>query len=547
MESVLSAREAGRQRALVSSPTGTGKTVSFVALHNQWPVSGKTLVLAHREELLSQAAASFQRADPRCWIGIEAAGSKAGPMADIVVASVQTVGRPQSTRLAGIKFSLVICDEAHHACAPSYRNAFQRFGCFEPGGPFLCGVTATPTRLDQKRLIPTVFEEHVFRYELADAIADGWLCDIRGYRVATKTSLEKVRTTAGDYNAADLERAVDVEERTGAAIQHWRDVAGDRPTIVFCAGVDHAEHVARAFRDTGIAAACVSGRLDGEDRRAAIERFRSGEMQVLANVDILTEGFDHPPTSCILMMRPTQSWTVYVQAVGRGTRLHPGKSDLVVIDVVDNHARHDLATVPAMLGLPSDLDLQGKSLAAAAGKLAAIGDQVEALKGYQPRLFSDIETLLQQVDLFKRAAVTPPEVRAGNCKLAWQLLSDGSYYVSCGGERQREARLARDAETGAWILTMAENRRTVKRGPAPFAPGSPVSGILFLSDKVVRRTWPDAERLAAEDADWRTRPASERQAATLRRYGVAVEIIQELTAGQASALISQRGAEGVLA
>ena len=539
---VLAAREAGLQRVLYVLPTGTGKTQVFVGIRQR--LGGRALILAHREELLDQAANRFLAVDPTSYPQIEQGSRKAARWAGVVAASVQTLVR--GSRLDWFQPDLIVVDEAHHAVSPTHKKVLERFRAFEPGGPLVVGCTATPKRLDKKNL-GSIFQETVYSYGIREAIRDGWLCDIRGYRVRTDVDLTKIKSVAGDFNQRELAEAVDVEGRTGAAIRHWQEVAGDRCTIVFCATVEHAKHAAEAWNKVGVPSAHIDGSMGSEERRSLLARFKRGQVQVLTNVEVLTEGFDHPPIGCVVMLRPTESWALFCQAIGRGTRIAPGKDGLVVIDVVDNCGRHQLTTVPAILDLPPDLDLQGRSLAEAADKLELAAERLgalsegktaaEALKAYQPKLFHELDSLLEQIDLL--AAATPEEVKDARCRLAWVRMPDGSYYFGYGGAR--DAWLSRDGN-GSWVLVMRQGDRVVKRGRAPLGAEAGPIEALFLADNRVRRIWPTVEIPGAADATWRGQRPTPAQMRLLQQFQVAPEIIPQLTAGTASAVISQHRA-----
>jgi superfamily II DNA or RNA helicase len=393
----LEARKRGVQRSFYCAPTGTGKTHSFVALHNRWPVSGKTLVLAHREELLGQIADALREANPGVWVETERGCRKANPGAEVVVASVQTLGRESSQRLEWLRsqLRLVIVDEAHHAPAASYRRVFNRFGCFTAGGPALIGCTATPKRLDRVGL-DEVFQEQVFAYPIRQAIEDGWVCDIRGVRIRSSVNLDDIGSTAGDFNPNELAKRVNIAPRTQAAVEEWSSIAAERPTLAFCVDIEHAQSAAEMWRSYGVAAECVHSGLSPEERSAVLNRFRLGLTRVLTNVQILTEGFDHPPVSCVVMLRPTQSWSLYCQCVGRGTRIHPGKPDCLVIDVVDNCAKHALGSVPALLDLPADLNLQGRSLLGMSRLIEAITTQSAQP---DPAMLANLARVLEEFDV----------------------------------------------------------------------------------------------------------------------------------------------------
>lgn len=213
-----------------------------------------------------------------------------------------------------------------HNCAQSYQNAFKRFGCYDDEGTWLLGVTATPHRLDNKRLFGGggIFETVVFKYDIVQAIRDGYLVDLRGYRAKADFNLDGVKTVAGDYNQHQLEERVNTEPVNELAFKSWYEKASDRPTIVFCAGVDHAKAMAEIFRSRGFTAEAVWGEMPRDAREAAIAGFQSGKIQILCNRDILTEGFDAWRCSCVLMIRPTQSWSLFTQICGRGLRHLPG-------------------------------------------------------------------------------------------------------------------------------------------------------------------------------------------------------------------------------
>jgi len=542
---VRTARLQGRRRVLYCSPTGTGKTQIFCGI--QRTLGGPALVLAHRGELLEQAAQRFQSLNPGLLVDIEQADQWADRRAEVVCASIQTLYR--GNRLDWFRPRLVIVDEAHHAPAPSFRSVLERFGCWEEHGPFLVGCTATPKRLDGIAL-GHIFEEQVFTYSIREAIEDGWLSDVRGFRVRSQVDLSRVHRVGDDFNKSELAAAVDEIERTRAAVRHWQEVAADRPTIVFCVTVAHAEHAAEAWQDIGVTAEWIDGTMKPEERRAVIARFKNGETQVLVNVEILTEGFDHPPVSCVVMLRPTQSWALYVQCVGRGTRGGfncpvPGKSDLVVIDVVDNTGRHSLATVPAMLGLPANLDLQGTSLLQAAEKLEQLAERLEKIDPSEVPCVETLDTLLEQIDLL--ANVGPPdEVRQAGCRLSWERRGENGYRVRCGTERRDRARLGMEREamlwhTGVqWQLAYVMGGRVEGAAVCPGRLANNLVGALLWADQSVLARWPDAGCLADQNAPWRDRPVSDKQAKALQRFGVAPAIIQRLAnCGEASDLLNQ--------
>lgn len=557
-------------RVLLTMPTGTGKTVTFAKIIEEQFAKGvnRAVVLSHREELLDQAKDKIERVVDGLNVGIEAASRRSGPMDDVVVASVQTVGRKSSARLESIaNADLLIIDEAHHAIAESYQIVMEALGSYE-GRCFTVGVTATPKRLDNKPLYgnhDAVFEEEVFRYELRRAISDGYLCDIRGFRVETSLDLSNIRTRGGEFNQAELQQAVDTEERNELAVGAWREIASDRKTIVFCTGVEHAEHVASMFNTAGIRAEHVDGTMDKDTRRAVMDRFRRGTTKVLCNVEVLTEGFDEPGVGCVLMLRPTQSWGLYCQMVGRGTRVLPGiiehlenagpearraaiarsdKPDCFVIDVVDMTAKHELASVPALLGLPPRLDLQGKTLTETADAMDDLGARAGAIATRKPRTFQDILRLISEVDLLSQTVIPESVKRAS--RFGWLEMTPGEYVLDCGpsedGHGRRTAYLAQDA-LGHHVLRMVTHYRGEVRVDAN-RPELRVSDNLTQAfrdaDRVLVQSWPNMGMFAVRDARWKQNPASEKQIAVLRRMRIDLSNHPNLTAGEAHALITQR-------
>lgn len=523
---VMAARDRGLQRVLYTAPTGTGKTTVFVGILAAMGIGRPALILAHREELLTQAAERIRLLLPGVVVTAETGANRASRGSDVVVASIQALGRKGCDRLGWLEPGLIICDEAHHVCAAGYIRTFERFGCYRNGGPFLVGTTATPKRLDRLNL-KTVFEDHVFDYPIRQAMEDGYLCDVRGYSVVTQTDLRGVRTTAGDYNQAELSRAVNTEQRTQSALKHWLGVAPERKTIIFCVTVEHAKAAAETWRKAGIAAQAVHGDMDPRVRRELMSRFRAGEVQVLTNCEICTEGLDVPDTSCIVMLRPTKSWALFVQMVGRGLR--PVKPDCVVIDLVDNTDRNNLASVPAILDLPPGINLEGRTLKETAKKMEQLTEGAAFLHDYQPETFTELETMLRTVDLFGRVTPTP-EVSA-HSRLAWLYMPGDYYRLSLPPKRIAEIR--KDG-LGRWHTSFSESGQLV------FSPQSieSLTESLRTADKHIEAIWPDSVALAYSGGKWRRDGATEKQRAALKQLGQRPEVIDRLNKGEASSMIS---------
>lgn len=336
------------RRPLLILPTGGGKTVVAAALSQR--VAQRTLFVVHREELVQQAVAKFRWVWPEGDVGI-VRGAQDEHDRRVVVASIQTLQQPRRRqRLDPATFSLVILDECHHAPSASYQAVLTDLGLLpEPrSGQILLGITATPERGD-KASLAQVFHRIVYRESIGDLIRQGYLTPVRGLQVRSRVDLSHVRTRAGDFDLKALSLAVDTPGRNQLLVHAWQRYAAGRRTVAFTVDVAHAQHVAAAFQEAGIPADWVAGRVSHEDRARRLAALRTGQIQVLANAMLLTEGWDEPSVSAVLLARPTKSRPLWIQMVGRGLRLAPEKTDCLVLDVADN--RHDLVTLSALQDL----------------------------------------------------------------------------------------------------------------------------------------------------------------------------------------------------
>jgi len=358
IDAVLGARRAGVRRMLVCLPTGAGKTVIFS--HLAQLAKRQVLVLAHREELLGQACDKLRHAlGDADVVALERGDERAPAHAKVVVASIRSLHEERLARvIGGRELGLVIYDECHHAAAEDNLRVLRQVGVFEPNfSGTLLGFTATTARGDGKGL-DTVFERIVYSRSLPELIADGYLAPLRGFRISTSADLTRLSTAGVDFREEELSEAVDIEQRNALVARSIQELARDRRTIAFCVTVNHARNLSRALNLLGVPAGIVHGGMSRELRAEVLADFRAGRIHVLANVAVLTEGFDDPGVSCVAMARPTRSEGLYAQCVGRGTRLFEGKQDCLILDFVDLSTL-SLCTLPSLFGLPRDLDLQG--------------------------------------------------------------------------------------------------------------------------------------------------------------------------------------------
>jgi superfamily II DNA or RNA helicase len=334
-----------RRSTLLVLPTGTGKTVVFAELVRRAIArGGRALVLAHREELLDQAANKLREVGVIA--SIEQADRRATLATGCVVASVQSLQRKRLERFARDAFDLVIPDEAHHAPAKTYRNVLDHFATAK-----ILGVTATADRCDGKAL-GEIFESVAFSYDMRQAIRDGWLVPIRARRVLVgDLDLSSIRSHHGDFDQGQLAQVLADEKILHAVVPPLLELAGTRKTLVFGVDVAHAHALAAMLnRYRPACAIAVDGSASTAERNAALALWRRGQFQFLVNCALFTEGFDEPECACVAMARPTQSRALYTQMLGRGGRLlgrtfadsiAQGKRDMLALDFVGN-SRHRL-------------------------------------------------------------------------------------------------------------------------------------------------------------------------------------------------------------
>lgn len=528
------------QRQLLVMPTGTGKTSVFTHLGNDEVkvLGGRVLIIAHRIELLEQAANRIRQQAPGCTVSIESGDSKAHYLSDIIIAGVQSLGRAGSERLSWFKPTLVIVDEAHHSPATGYGNVLERFGCFDEGGPACVGVTATPHRMDNKPLAGSdkaVFESLSYQYTLRQAIDDGWLCDIRAYRVAAGYSLEGVKKTAGDFNSKHLDDRVNTHDENIEAYRSWAKVAKDRRTIVFCTSVDHARAMAKVFNVYGeVPAESVDGTTPADERAAILKRFRSGETQVLTNCEICTEGFDLPEINCVILLRPTQSWALFTQMVGRGLRIAPGKDDCLIIDVCGISDNQSLASVPAILDLPPKMDMAERTAKEALRVFDDLSDYQKALLWKRDFNLSAIDGVLREVDLL--AELTVPEDIAAVSKYSWVQCGDDTYSVglaSSDTEEHRKGKVTIDT-LGNYQLVASSTRREER-----FALGDELATAFRLADRHLETLFGRIGAIADRNAPWRKAKPSPAQIGLLKKLGATPGQIEGCDKGMASSLIDR--------
>ncbi|MDR7869141.1 MAG: DEAD/DEAH box helicase [Sporomusaceae bacterium] len=326
--------ESGNRKTLLVLPTGTGKTIVFAKVAEDCVRAGeRVLILAHRAELLDQAADKIKKTTGLVTAVEKADQSCLGSWYRVVVGSVQSLMRESRLRQFDKKyFDKVIVDEAHHALSDSYQNVLQHFEEAD-----VLGVTATPDRGDMRNL-GQYFDSLAYEYTLPKAIKEGYLSPIKAQTIPLKLDLTGVGMQSGDFKAADLGTALDPYLHQIA--EEMKKYCQGRKTVVFLPLIKTSQKFRDILTQAGFRAAEVNGTSD--DRAEVLADFDAGRYDVLCNSMLLTEGWDCPSVDCIIVLRPTKIRSLYCQMVGRGTRLHPGKEELLLLDFLWHTERHEL-------------------------------------------------------------------------------------------------------------------------------------------------------------------------------------------------------------
>lgn len=333
---------------LICLPTGGGKTVIFSHISSLGVKrQRRVLVMMHRTELIHQAASKMRTYG--MVPDIIQGNSEWYDITGCYVASVQTLSRRDFPEV-----DLLIIDEAHHATAASYRKIIEEQ--IRRGGKVL-GVTATPVRTNGEGF-QDLFEDLVLGPSMSELIAGGYLVPTKVYAAPLgPDSLRSIKKTGGDYNNKQLAEAVSQTIIKGALVEHWKKYAAGKKTVLFAVNVELSRRYVEEYRAAGVPAAHVDGETPADEREEIFRKFRSGEVLVLSNVSIATEGVDIPDCEVVQLARPTQSLSLYLQCVGRGLRPAPGKTHAIVLDHADCTLTHGFAEMDriwSLHGMPKE-------------------------------------------------------------------------------------------------------------------------------------------------------------------------------------------------
>jgi len=547
----------GHRAPLIVLPTGVGKTIVAAEVMSNLFVSRgyRSLFIAHRKELLDQTAEKIRLVSPLTRVGVvQAKRDETGR--DVTVASIQTIGHRSETRLQRLlsngPYNLVVADECHHAVSPQWRRVLDALREQNPE-MLMVGLTATPGRADGTAL-DQVFDDVAYEKNTFDMIRAGWLVPPKGFKVTLDLDLEQVDTREGDFVRSQLSKVMNTPHVNRAVVQAWQQYSHNRKTIAFTVDIAHAHALRQTFEDAGYKAEAVDSKLKNRERDAVFRRFRAGETKILVNCEIATEGFDDPTTECILHARPTQSQALYIQCTGRGLRLAPAKTELIVIDCVGNSDRHHIVQLASLSGFDPE---RGPGAGRGEGQQGDDDDEQPNVLGASIRG--------EEVELGRRPAATRYQWRETSLGWVLQIPRIGYYLVGWHdrtankciirfydqrpGRRDEPARnVIRDpvdfelayglVEAECDRIFLARNRRQGADFRTPDDHGEMPPEMSFVDlDEGTDEALHVPEAWMLRDAQWREQPATAKQTGLLSKLGVK-DTTMPSTAGEASDLIT---------
>jgi ATP-dependent helicase IRC3 len=570
-EATLAAYDAGWRQMLASMATGTGKTFCFSDLYEALKsrLPGKMLVITHTEELVDQNIATLKVVNPSLRVDKEMAEFKANTDdADIIVASVKTLGRLHTTRLAKFDTSVwdkIIVDEAHHTPADSYMNILNHFGVLQNGTKsLLLGVSACTQRMDGKAL-GDIYKKLVYSYSLRQAVKDGYLVPPRGYLITTQCDLSKVEMADEDLNQSMLMPAIDTVERNQQVVHAWLTYGENRKTVVYAGNIQHAQNLCGFFKAMGVDCDFVWG--EDPDRKQKLKWHRESEHGVLVNCQVLIEGYDDPTISCIVLAWPTGSIVKFTQMCGRPTRLpvgienlntyieyelttrnipgsgdfegnpYPFKKDCLILAVVDI-GQHSLCSLPMLMGLPAKMDLQGHGLLEVVEMIEVAQEENPTIDFSKLKSAEGMKQFIEEVNLF---TVRFPKEVEDNSSFGWSQAFDGAYVMNIPRPKTdttgtKPGRMCiRQNLIGKWEITGSVKNEFPIHGIR-----DTIEEAFAIADQVIRERSPESVSRVDRKASWMQKPATKPQWTLLKRLYKGREWPEDFTQGQAAHFISLR-------
>lgn len=492
IDSIQQMLSKGTNRVLCSLATGAGKTIIFANLIKE--LGKRALILVHTHELQKQAEEKIKMILPKACIGFVNAECKEFDQ-EIVIATIQAAQQPYN--LAALEqqlFSVLIFDECHHAVTPGASDLLKKLDFGPKTDKKLIGFTATAFRADGKGL-GEAFDAIAYEKTTKELIAEGWLVRPQGFKVATNLDLSRVKKENGDLQAASLSTVMNTPVMNGLVVDAYVNNAAGLKAICFAVNVQHAHDLAQTFNNRGIAAAVVHGKMPTIERENILRDYKEGDLKILTNCAVLTEGFDAPETSCIIMARPTQSLGLYQQMVGRGLRKFPNKNSCIVIDF--NERNHSICNVALLL---KDAELHAEQ-----GNQNR-KQQVKIPAKLNPKLKTALRTYdpLGETFLWNKTDGGYSLQGTSGENLAIETQFNGLYRIAFY-KHQRKSIVAQDLNFD-YAFGQAEELAKANRK------------LFVFADK---------------EAKWRNEPITDRQKDVFKRFGYKAGI-DKLTRGQAS-------------
>lgn len=580
----------GRRRQLPVFATGLGKTVIFAHLSKYFPEHARQgiMCIVHTDELAFQAAEKLQVVNPSWRVGIEKGNYSAAIDVDIVVGSVQTLGRAGGHRLRKFlnRTGIIIIDEAHRVKRGGQYarilNAFNLGNDYKeaelrarplPGGlqRLSFGWTATPNRHDGQGL-KKFYDCISVNYDLSWGIENGWLVDIEAHREKTSVDLDKAKISAGDFGAKSLADVTDVVERNMQIVNAYKKaINGEFPhqsfvpqigkAISFLSTVEHAHHLATMFNENGVRAAAVDGTTDKSERKDIVQAYAERHIQVLCNVGVFTHGFDDPETDIILGSRPTMSKPLYMQMMGRGSRTVVNPSDttpedrfkeisesekpmMMVIDFADNTKKHrNLASAPSLAGFRNDFNPKGKKMFTVAKKKA---DRIQKKSPGRPVFnaveFDDFEVIAEKVGVWDIQDNTDNDARRVS-NLKWIQVGPSAFQIKVPLTKNPFTLRIEGDHLDRWRAVRIYDKKQ-KDGKNFYEGKNVIQGLdnaINASDDWLKEKADSCMPVMKKKSSWnkKSRKATKSQMNYLKRLGVPIPDGMKLPIGIASDLISR--------
>lgn len=508
LDSITACLTQGQRRLLVSLPCSSGKTVIFASLIKKMGYP-RTLIFVHTEELIQQTADKLSMVCPGISVGLVNANNK-NFEETIIISSIQAAYVEANLKqLIKQNFNLLIYDECHHASADNARKIIDKLGFGKDTKRCITGFTATPYRTDRKGL-GEVFDVVAYEKDIQYMIQNGWLVPPVAYKIKTDLDLSAIKTISGELQQTSLSELMNTPEMNALVVKSYLEKAQGRRTICFAVDIKHAISLAETFQQFGITSRAIYGSMPISDRNQIIEQFRMGKIMVLTNCAILTEGFDDPETTCVILARPTKSLSLFVQCLGRGLRKAPwaGKLDCILLDFGSkNH------NIISLARLYRDHDIKTTKYDSEQEPSKEIHEQIEHdVVGIPLTLDQKLKSVLVSFDLLRNS-------------FFWE--KRGKSHILRSGENSIEI----SPYGNGWIVVYANSAKSQ----------------VIAKNVLFEYAFGIAEELAKENknnfmlsdlsAPWRSKPITEKQKAIFNKYGYNEDSILQLSAGQASVLM----------